>query len=163
MGAWTTDTRPLGRTLGCSLIIFNSLSCWRWRLDKIITCDEMWVHHITHDSKRASMTWKHLTFTQVKKFRQMLFLKKVLVSIYGDGCSVLLTEFIYYGQTMNKDAYCEHVRKLQWIIQNRRLSLLTCIPVCAFFLIINTSVRTFFLFTIIWLRLLHMCSKTHIW
>jgi len=28
-------------------------------LDRIITCDETWVHHFTPESKRASKQWKH--------------------------------------------------------------------------------------------------------
>jgi len=37
-------------------------------LDRIITCDETWVHHFTPESKRASKQWKHADSPPTKKF-----------------------------------------------------------------------------------------------
>ena len=36
-------------------------------LDRIITCDETWVHHFTPESKRASKQWKHADSPPSKK------------------------------------------------------------------------------------------------
>ena len=41
-------------------------------LDCIITCDEIWVHHITPESKRASKQWKHANSRPPKNFEQLL-------------------------------------------------------------------------------------------
>ncbi len=94
-------------------------------LDRLITCDETWVHHITPESKRASMQWKHTTSPRVRKFKQTLSPKKVMACVFWDRRGVLLTEFIPYGQTVNKDVYCEQLKKLRRSIQNRRRGLLT--------------------------------------
>lgn len=51
---------------------------------------------------------------------------KIFISKEGLGLhGVLLTEFIPYGQTVNKDVYCNHLKKLRKCVQNCRRGLLT--------------------------------------
>jgi hypothetical protein len=38
-------------------------------LSRIVTGDEMWVHHYEPESKRQSMEWKHLGLPTKKKFK----------------------------------------------------------------------------------------------
>jgi [histone H3]-lysine36 N-dimethyltransferase SETMAR len=94
-------------------------------LNRIVTCDETWVSHITPENKVDSMQWKHQTSPRVRKFKQVLSPKKVLASAFWDRKGMILLEFLPYGNTVNADRYCEYLKKLKRAIQNRRRGLLT--------------------------------------
>jgi hypothetical protein len=38
-------------------------------LNRIVTGDELWVHHYQPESKRASMQWKHTSSPSTEKFK----------------------------------------------------------------------------------------------
>jgi len=40
-------------------------------LDRIITCDETWLHHFNPEAKRASKQWKHADKPPPKHFEQL--------------------------------------------------------------------------------------------
>ena len=62
-------------------------------LDRIITCDETWVHHFTPESKWASKQWKHADSPPPKKFRAIASAGKVMAF---SGTNVALFMWIFY-------------------------------------------------------------------
>ena len=94
-------------------------------LDRIITCDETWVHHINPETKRASMQWKHTESPRVRKFKQVLSANKMLACVFWDSRGILLVDFIPSGSTVNSEVYCNQLKKLRRAVQNKRRGLLT--------------------------------------
>lgn len=94
-------------------------------LENIVTGDETWVSHITPETKRQSMEWRH-TMSPVKvKAKQTLSARKVMATVFWDRHGVLLVEFMERGTTINAAAYCDTLTKLRRAIQNKRRGLLT--------------------------------------
>ncbi len=56
------------------------------------------VHHITPKWKGESMELQNKSSPCVRKFKQMLLLRKVMTNIFWDGDGILLIEFVPYGQ-----------------------------------------------------------------
>lgn len=94
-------------------------------LDHIVTCDETWISHITPESKRDSMQWKHLNSPRVKKFKTVLSPKKVLATVFWDRRGVIHAEYLKYGNTVNADGYCATLKRVKRAIQNKRRGMLT--------------------------------------
>ncbi|XP_064462531.1 histone-lysine N-methyltransferase SETMAR-like [Ornithodoros turicata] len=57
--------------------------------NRIITCDETWVHHFTPESKRASKKWKHPCSPALKKFRSTPTVGKVTATVFLDKAGVV--------------------------------------------------------------------------
>jgi hypothetical protein len=51
-------------------------------LFQIVTSNERWDHHFTHESKAASRAWKHTTFPVQKKFKTTPSAGKVLLTVF---------------------------------------------------------------------------------
>ncbi len=94
-------------------------------LDRIVTCDETWVHYINPENKRASMQWKHTDSPIARKFKQVLSANKMLACVFWDSRGILLVDFIPYGFTVNLGVYCNQLKKLRRAIQNKRHGLVT--------------------------------------
>ena len=60
-----------------------------------------------------------------KKFKQTLWNKKMMASIFWDRQRILLTEFMAPGTTITSEVYCETLNKLRRSIQNKRRGMLT--------------------------------------
>ena len=75
-------------------------------LDRIITCDETWVHHFTPESKRASKQWKHADSPPPKKFRAIASAGKVMASVLWDKRGVIHVDFLPRRATINSEYYC---------------------------------------------------------
>jgi hypothetical protein len=54
-------------------------------LQRIVTADEIWVHHYEPESKAQSMTWKRLTSTVAKKFKSQPSAGKIMLTLFGIG------------------------------------------------------------------------------
>jgi len=52
-------------------------------LDRIVTQDETWVHHIDPETKRQSVVWKHASFDTPKKFKVSPSAEKVMAIVFG--------------------------------------------------------------------------------
>lgn len=61
-------------------------------LNRIVTGDETWVHHVTHETKRETMAWKHPSSPPCKKFKTTRFIKKVMGKVFWDHQDALLVE-----------------------------------------------------------------------
>ena len=48
-----------------------------------------------------------------------------MATVFWDRKGILLIDFLERGLTINTDAYCETVRKLRRVIQNKRRGMLS--------------------------------------
>ncbi|GFV40365.1 histone-lysine N-methyltransferase SETMAR [Trichonephila clavipes] len=94
-------------------------------LERIVTEDETWVSHITPESKRQSMEWRHTNSPVRAKAKRTLSTRKVMATEFWDRHGVLLVEFMQQGTTIIASAYCATISKLRRAIQNERRGLLT--------------------------------------
>ncbi|CAL1261915.1 unnamed protein product [Larinioides sclopetarius] len=82
-------------------------------LDLIVTGDETWVYHHTHESKQQSMQWHHSISPKAKKFKTSISVKKIIASVFWDRQGILLLEFMPPGTTINVAAYCQTLKCLR--------------------------------------------------
>ena len=94
-------------------------------LSHIVTGDEIWVSHITPESKQQSLHWKHTGSLKRKKFKQMFSTRKITCTVFWDRQGVLLVELLSQGITINSAVYCETLKKLRCAIQNKRCGMLS--------------------------------------
>ncbi|GFW28691.1 histone-lysine N-methyltransferase SETMAR [Trichonephila clavipes] len=94
-------------------------------LERIVTGDETWVSHITPESKRQSMEWRHTNSPVRVKAKRTISTRKGMATVFWDRHEVLLVEFMQQGTTINAAAYCATLTKLRRAIQNKRRGLLT--------------------------------------
>ncbi|KAJ4432082.1 hypothetical protein ANN_20696 [Periplaneta americana] len=95
-------------------------------LDRIITGDETWISHFTPETKQQSMHWQHSGSPVRTKFKQTLSCTESDM-VFWDRKGILLIDFLPRGETVNADRYCETLRKLRCIIQNKRRGMLTAL------------------------------------
>ncbi|GFV00446.1 histone-lysine N-methyltransferase SETMAR [Trichonephila clavipes] len=93
-------------------------------LESIVTGDETWVSHITPESKRQSMEWRHTNSPVRVKAKRTISTRKVMETVFWDRHGVLLVEFMQQGTTINAAAYCATLTKLRRAVQNKRRGLL---------------------------------------
>ncbi|KAJ4435712.1 hypothetical protein ANN_18328 [Periplaneta americana] len=94
-------------------------------LDHFVTGDKIWVSHMTPESKQQSMEWRHTASPRKKKFKQTMSTHKIMCTVFWDRKGVLLIEFLPRGETINRDTYCQTLKKLHRAIQNKRRGMLT--------------------------------------
>jgi hypothetical protein len=81
-------------TMGLSLVHLTLYHEERVQfLQCIVTRDETWVHHVTPETKQASMTWKQASSPHSKKFKTAQSAKKIMATVFWDHKSVLLVDF----------------------------------------------------------------------
>ncbi|GFT46573.1 histone-lysine N-methyltransferase SETMAR [Trichonephila clavipes] len=93
-------------------------------LERIVTGDETWISHITPESKRQSMEWRHTNSPVRVKAKRTISTRKVMATVFCDRHGVLLVKFMQQGKTINAAAYCATLTKLRRVIQNKRRGLL---------------------------------------
>lgn len=94
-------------------------------LNRIVTGDESWVYLYQHESKGASMPWKHPSSFSTKKFKVMLSAGKVMLPMFRDSQGVILAYFQQHGENVNSAKYCEVLLKLQDAICRKHPGQLT--------------------------------------
>jgi len=94
-------------------------------LSYIVTGDEIWVSHITPETKKQSLHWKHTGSPKRKKFKQTFSKRKIMCTVFWDRQGVLLVEFLPQGTTINSAVYCETLKKMRRAIQNKRHGMLS--------------------------------------
>ena len=77
-------------------------------LDRIITGDEMWVAHITPETKQQSTHWHHRGSSCTTKFKQTLLAQKVMCTVSWDRWHILLIDFLTRGEMVNAEHYCRN-------------------------------------------------------
>ena len=89
-------------------------------LEHMITGDETWVHHVTPETKRDSMTWKHPGSPPAKKFKVQQSARKLMATVFWDRHGILLMDVLMPGQTVNAINYCETLDKLREAVRRKR-------------------------------------------
>ena len=87
-------------------------------LDRIITGDETWCHHYEPESKRQSMSWRHVNSSAKKKFQTSA--GKETCTVYWDRKGVIILDFLEPRQTINSDFYITTLTKLNTLISRIR-------------------------------------------
>ncbi|GBM57008.1 Mariner Mos1 transposase [Araneus ventricosus] len=88
--------------------------------------DETWVAHVNAETKQQSMAWGHTgSQTRLRKARQTLSARKLMVTVFWDAQGILLIEFMTRGTTINSKVYCRTLKKLKRAIQNKCCGLLS--------------------------------------
>ncbi len=94
-------------------------------LEKIITCDETWIHHFEPESKRQSMVWKHPDSPSVKKFKSRPFANKVLLTVFWDMRRPIYCHYLEDRQTVNSESSSKELRdELRLAIREKRRGLI---------------------------------------
>ena len=88
-------------------------------LDRIITCDEIWVHHFTPESKQASKQWKHADSPPLKEFYAVSSAGKLLASVFWDKRGVIHVDFLPCGATINSEYYCRVLSDVQTCLRKK--------------------------------------------
>jgi histone-lysine N-methyltransferase SETMAR len=73
--------------------------------DSIVTCDETWVHHFTHESKRASKQWKHTHSPPPKKAKAIFSAGKIMATVFWDSKGIIHLDFLTGQKTINAQYY----------------------------------------------------------
>jgi hypothetical protein len=73
-------------------------------LDHIVAGDETWVFHFTPESKSQSLEWHHpRSPSKPRKFKQTLYTRKIMATVFRDRKGVLLVEFMPQGTNINAE------------------------------------------------------------
>ncbi|GBM57206.1 Histone-lysine N-methyltransferase SETMAR [Araneus ventricosus] len=73
-------------------------------LNRIVTGDETWVAHVNAETKQQFMAWGHIgSPTRLRKARQTLSARKLMVTVFWDAQRILLIEFMTRGTTINSE------------------------------------------------------------
>jgi len=86
-------------------------------LSRLVTMDETWLYHYDSETKQQSMEWRHSGSPHTKKFRVQKSAGKVLASIFWDQDSILLTDYLPKGQTINAEYYSSLMVQLKDILK----------------------------------------------
>ena len=74
-------------------------------LERIVTGDEIWIHHYEPESKCQSMEWKHPHLPAKKKFKMCPTAGRLMLSVFWDLQELLLEHYQERGYTMNSARY----------------------------------------------------------
>jgi [histone H3]-lysine36 N-dimethyltransferase SETMAR len=95
-------------------------------LDRIVTCDETWVHHYEPETKRQSMEWKHPNSPSKKKFKTQPSAGKVMLTVFWDSQGPILEHYMEQGTTVNSARYSEMlIDELKPAIRSKRRGVLS--------------------------------------
>jgi histone-lysine N-methyltransferase SETMAR len=87
---------------------------------RIITCDETWIHYYDPETKMQSMEWRHPDSPPPRKFKVVPSQRKIMMTIFWDCDGVILTDFLPRGSTINGDYYAGLLYKLKDAILEKR-------------------------------------------
>ncbi|GBM10033.1 Histone-lysine N-methyltransferase SETMAR [Araneus ventricosus] len=72
------------------------------------------------------MAWGHTgSPIRLRKARQTLLARKLMVTVFWDAQEILLIEFMTRGTTINSEVYCHTLKELQRAIQKKCRGLLS--------------------------------------
>jgi hypothetical protein len=76
-------------------------------LSRIVTGDEIWIHHLEPETKRQSVEWRHPTSPLRKKFKVTLQQGKSLPLFFLGAEGVILVDIMLRGQTINSSVHSD--------------------------------------------------------
>jgi hypothetical protein len=75
-------------------------------LQRIVTADEICVHHYKPENKAQSMTWKRQISPVAKKFKSQLSAGKIMLTLFWDVEGAIFIYFTPKDETVNIQNYC---------------------------------------------------------
>ncbi|CAK9816246.1 Histone-lysine N-methyltransferase SETMAR [Anthophora plagiata] len=94
--------------------------------ERIVTSDEVWIHHYDPETKRQSMEWKHTSSPVRKKFKVQPSAGKVMLTIFWDLQGPVHCDFLENQRTINSQYYSEMLEhKVRPAIRSKRRGLLS--------------------------------------
>jgi len=88
-------------------------------LSLLVTMDETWLYQYDPETKQQSMEWRHSGSPRPKIFRVQKSAGKVLASIFWNQDSILLTDYLPKGQTINAEYYSSLLVQLKDILKEK--------------------------------------------
>jgi len=85
-----------------------------------MTMDETWLYHYDLEAKQQSMEWRHSGSPCPKKFRVEKMAGKFLALIFWYQDSILLTDYLPKGQTINAEYYLSMLVQMKDILKQKR-------------------------------------------
>jgi hypothetical protein len=76
-------------------------------LERIITADEIWVHHYEPESKAQSVTWNCPTSPVAKKFKSQPSAGKIMLTLFWDMEGAILVHFTLKSETVYSQNCCD--------------------------------------------------------
>lgn len=76
-------------------------------LNRIVACDETWVHHYTPESKQASMEWRRSGERAPIKAKTRLSAGKIMATVFFDRQGAFHVDFLHDRRTINAQYYCD--------------------------------------------------------
>ena len=92
-------------------------------LHRVITGDETWIFEYDPETKRQRCQWKSQTSLRLKKARQSKSKIKVMLITFFDVRSIIHSEFLPQGQTINQQVYKEILQLLFCSVHEKRREL----------------------------------------
>ncbi len=89
-------------------------------ISRIITGDESWVHHVTPESKQASMAWCAPGEKPPTKAKSVNSAGKIMATVFWDAYGILHVEYMPKGTTLNKVTYQATLKALRTALRRKR-------------------------------------------
>ena len=87
---------------------------------RVVTKDEIWVHHFDPEAKKQSMQWKHPGSSPPKKFKRVPSAGKVMVSIFWDSQRVMIT---YLEESRTISTAYSQTSIARWLVYHGQFEL----------------------------------------
>jgi hypothetical protein len=84
----------------------------------------MWVSDKTLESKRAFVTFKHLSSPHEKEFKALSSLRKIMATVFWDHKYALPVDFLQLSDSATTERFCGKLERLQQAIRRKRLGFL---------------------------------------
>ncbi|XP_076466222.1 uncharacterized protein LOC143297688 [Babylonia areolata] len=97
--------------------------------DRQITQDETWYYHYDLETKAWLKQWKHFELLPPKEASVQLSVGKVMLTVFGDQCGVVMMDFLAKGTTVMGTYYASLLQKLREAIKTARRGMLTKIKI----------------------------------
>lgn len=95
------------------------------RFDSLTGSLWTWIAHYTPETQLQVMHQRHHRSPCRTKFMQVVSARKVMLTVFQDGKSILLVDFLPRSAMVNAELYSATLKKLQRDIQNKRRGILS--------------------------------------
>lgn len=121
-----TDAHKETRLQICRQLKARALTEKESFFERIVTCDETWIHHFEPESKRQSLEWKHTSSPSRKKFKTQPSAGKVMLTVFWDSQGPIVCDYLEDQRTINSQYYSDMLEnKVKPAIRTKRRGLLT--------------------------------------
>lgn len=87
---------------------------------RLVTCDETWVHHYTPETKEQSKQWVGPGESAPKKAKTVPSAAKVMASVFWDSQGVIFIDYLEKGKTITGQYYADLLTRLDTELKAKR-------------------------------------------